>query len=110
MALIQNSVSIAAGATVDNILTGSQWEFLPFNAHLNFGLVAAAAGLLIDAYSGSDTLVEQMAPSIANRFPIFPDDFTLEDVAGAGERIKVRAQNPTAGALVLFYAIRITPI
>jgi len=110
MALIQDSVSIAANAVNDNILSGSQWEFLPFNAHLLFGLNAAAIGLVIDAYSGQDTLVEAMIPLIKTTTPIFPDDFVLEDVAAAGERLKVRVRNTTGGALVLLFSVRITPI
>lgn len=110
MPLIQNSVSIAANAVNDNVLTGSQFEFLPYDAHLDFGLVASATGLSCDVYSGQDTITEALAPSLQNRFPIFPDDFNLEDVAGAGERIKIRARNTTGGALTLFYAVRITPL
>ena len=110
MPLIQNSVSVGAGATNDNVLAGSQFEFMPYNALLEFGLVGSAAGLVLDVYSGQDTVAESMAPSAQNRVPVFPDDFTLNDVAAAGERIKIRANNPTGGALTLFYAVRITPI
>lgn len=105
MPLIQGSVSVAATSVNDNVLTGSQFEFLPYNAQLNFGIVASATGLVCDAYSGQDTLCEGLQPSTQNRFPIFPDDFNLTDVAGAGERIKLRVRNTTAGALTVFYAI-----
>lgn len=110
MPVIQNSVSVAANATNDNVLSGSQFEFLPFDAHLNFGLVGSATGLVADVYSGTDTLAEGMALSTQNRFPVFPDDFPLEDVAAAGERLKVRIRNTTGGALTAFYAVRVTPI
>jgi len=110
MPLIQNSVSVAANATNDNVLTGSQFEFLPFNAFLEFGLVGSAAGLVADVYSGSDTLCEGIGLSTQNRFPVFPDDFTLQDVAAAGERLKVRIRNTTGGALTCFYAVRVTPM
>lgn len=110
MPLIQNSVSVAANSVNDNVLTGSQFEFLPYNAALNFGMTASATGLIVDAYSGQDTLCEGLAPSLANRFPILPDDFNLTDVAGAGERIKLRVRNTTAGALTFFYAVQINPI
>jgi len=110
MALIQSSVSVAANAVNDNVITGSQWEFLPFNAHLLFGLVQSATGLVLDVFTGQDALVEAMIPVIKATAPIFPDDFTLEDVAGAGERIKIRVRNITGGALTLFFTVRITPI
>lgn len=107
--LIQNSVSVPANDSNDNVLAGSQYEFLPFDAVLAFGLVGSAAGLVADVYSGSDTLAEGMALSTQNRFPINPDDFTLHDVAAAGERLKVRIRNTTGGALTAFYAVTITP-
>lgn len=110
MPLIQGSVSVAANSVNDNVLQGSQYEYLPYNAALNFGLVASATGLVLDVYSGQDTLSEGMAPSIQNRFPIFPDDFNLTDVAAGGERIKVRVRNTTGGALTLFYSVQINPV
>ncbi len=113
MPLIQSSVSVAASAVVDNVFTGSQFEFLPYDAALDFGLVgdANAADLRLDVYSGQDTLAENMTPSAANRTPIYPDDFNLSDVAAAGERIKVRVRNTNAGAArTLFFALRITPV
>lgn len=113
MPVIQSKVTIAAGAVVDNVLTGSQFEFLPYNAFLEFGLVGDVAGgsdLRLDVYSGQDTLAENITPSGANRTPVYPDDFTLNDVAGAGERIKVRARNVGAGNVVLNYVLRITPV
>jgi len=108
--VIQNSVSVAANATNDNVIQGSQFEFLPYNAFLEFGLVASAAGLVADVYSGADTVAESFALSTQNRFPVYPDDFPLNDVAAAGERVKVRIRNTTGGALTAFFSIRITPV
>ncbi len=110
MPVIQNSVSVGANATNDNVLQGSQFEFLPYNAFLEFGLVGSATGLLADVYSGADTVAESFALSTQNRFPIYPDDYPLNDVAGAGERIKVRIRNTTGGALTAFYSVRISAV
>jgi len=107
---IQKTASVAANTTVDNVLSGSQFEFLPMPAALEFGIVGSATGLQADVYSGSDMLCEGLDVSTQNRFPVFPDDYTLTDVAGAGERIKVRIRNTTAGALTYFVGVRITPI
>jgi len=109
MPTIAVSNSVAANSTVDNVLTGNQYEFLPFNALLEFGIVAAAAGVLTDVYSGSDTLIEAGDVSAANRSPIYPDDYNLTDVAAAGERLKVRLRNTTGGAIVVKTTVRITP-
>jgi len=110
MPLVQNTVSIAANATLENAMAGSQFEFLPYNAMLEFGLQGSAAGLVADVYSGQDVLAEGMALPLQNRYPLYPDDFNLNDVAAGGERIKVRIRNTTAGALSAFWAIRITPV
>lgn len=110
MPVIQNSVSVAANSTNDNVIAGSQFEFLPYNALLEFGLVGSATGLLADVYSGQDTVAESFALSTANRFPIYPDDYPLNDVAAGGERVKVRIRNTTGGALTAFYSVKITPV
>ena len=113
MPLFQSETSLAAATVNDNLLAGSQWEFLPWPARIDFGLVgdANAADLRIDAYSGADALCENMQPSAANRMPIWPDDYSLVDVAGAGERLKVRVRNLNAAAArTIFLAVRITPL
>jgi hypothetical protein len=83
---------------------------MPNASALEFGLNGSAAGLQADVYSGQDMLCEGMAISTANRFPVFPDDYTLTDVADRGERIKVRLRNTTGGVLTYFVGIRITPV
>lgn len=110
MPLIQQSISIAANAVNDNVIAGSQFEFLPYNASLRFALNGSATGLVSDVYSGQDVLAEQMGVNALNRVPINPDDFLLTDVAAAGERIKIRCRNTTAGALTLFFALMIDGI
>jgi hypothetical protein len=110
MPLIQSSISIPASSVNDNVINGSQFEFLPYNAALRFALNGSATGLVADVYSGQDVLAEQMAVNSLNRVPINPDDFLLTDVAAGGERIKIRVRNTTAGALTVFYALIVDPI
>lgn len=109
MPVVQNTASIAANASLENVMAGSQFEFLPYNAFLEFGLQGSAAGLVCDVYSGQDVLAEGMAIPLQNRYPIYPDDFNLNDIAAGSERIKVRIRNTTAGALSAFWTVRITP-
>jgi hypothetical protein len=111
MPTIQNRVVVPGLTTVDNVLSGSQYEFLPYDAELNFGLNgdANATDLRVDVYSGQDVLMENSEPTAQNRMPVFPDDYSLSDVAGAGERIKIRVRNSNAAPRTLFYALRITP-
>ncbi len=113
MPVMQGSTTVAAGAVNDNILTGSQFEFLPYNAFLEFGLSAdatAGGSARIDIYTGQDIVAEALTPNIQARVPVYPDDFPVNDVAGAGERVKIRARNTHASAvLTLNYLIKITP-
>jgi hypothetical protein len=110
MPTIQKKVTLAANTVNDNVLTGSQFEFLPYNAHILFGMNQSATGIVVDAYSGADTVCEAFEPNIAAAYPVYPDAFTLEDVAGAGERLKLRARNTTGGSLDLYVSIRINPV
>jgi len=112
MPIITTRVSIAAGTVNDNLLSNSQFEFLPYDASLEFGINGDAAGqeVIVDVYSGQDVLAESMPLNSQARFPVYPDDYSLTDVAAAGERLKVRARNTGAGAHVVFTAVRVTPI
>lgn len=111
--LIQSSQSIAANSTVDNLLTGSQYEFLPWDAQLSFGVNGDTNGadLRFDVYSGQDVLAENATCNAQNRIPINPDDFNLRDYAAAGERVKVRVRNTNATlARTVFYSVIIEPV
>lgn len=112
MPLIQGKVNIAAASTNDNLLSGSQFEFLPYDAFLEFGINGDANGsdLRVDVYSGQDALCEQLVPNSQNRIPVYPDDFPLNDVAAGGERLKIRVRNTAAAAARdVFFSVKITP-
>lgn len=113
MPTVQSKVSVAAASVDDNILAGSQFEFCPYNAHVQFALVGDANGadLKIDVYTGQDVIAENLEPSIQARMPILPDDLTVEDIVRAGERIKVRVRNTHAStARTIYYRLNIVPI
>jgi len=103
---------VATLLTVENVLTGSQFEYLPYNAFLEFGLVSegVVGDWVVDVFSGQDILMESGEVSILDRQPVYPDDFSLNDVAAGGERIKIRIRNTSAGTLNFFTTVRITPI
>ena len=85
MPMIRKEVVVAANTTVDNIVAGSIYEFMPWNAQLNIGSQASATGLVVTLNSGSDTILEESPVPIQNRFPIIPDDMDVSDVAAAGD-------------------------
>ncbi|GMR14272.1 MAG: hypothetical protein BMS9Abin29_2517 [Gemmatimonadota bacterium] len=113
MPSILNTVTgAAAGATV-NPLQGSQYEYLPFDALVEFAIYADTGDTwTISVFSGSDVLMQSStAPILATATPIiYPDHFFLNDVAAAGERLGVQAVNGSGGVADLRTLVRITPL
>jgi len=111
--LIQRITSIPLSSVNDNLLAGSQWEYMPFNARVAFGLNGDANGadMRLDVYTGSDVILEDAPLNVLARLPVAPDDFLLRDIVRAGERVKVRARNTSAAAArSVFWAILIDPV
>lgn len=113
MGYIKKSVSIAAGATVDNVLAGSPFEIVKEPSVVGIAMLASATGLLCSVSSGSDILLEDGSQvdvvRVANQGPLYPDDYALQDVAMPLDRLRIAVRNPTGGAITLFYGVRIEP-
>lgn len=114
MGLIKNSISLAAGASNNNVLSGSAYELINGDTKVEVGMLASASGLLASMQSGTDVLLENDSAvdvvRVANQGPVYPDDFQLMDVATAGDRLKLGVRNPTAGAITFFYAVKTTDL
>jgi len=110
MPFFQQRVSVPANGTIENVFTGSQFEFAPYNAAIEFAAVAAATGIIGDVSTGSDVVAEAFTVSDANRTPLLPDDYVIQDVVASGERIKLRLRNTTGGAIVVNVAMRLMPV
>lgn len=107
------TVRTALGANgVADPLTGSQYEFLPFPARVEFGIAADATGVVATVSSGPDILQEEgpVVIKAINVKPVYPDDFDLDDEAAAGDRIKVRLRDTSGAARVVLTTVRITPL
>ena len=112
MPLVQRITSVALSSVNDNLLAGSQWEFMPYPARIAFGLNGDANGadMRVDVYTGPDVILEDAPLNVLARLPIAPDDFLLRDIVGAGERVKIRARNTSAAAArSVFWAMMIDP-
>jgi|SRR5215475_9274816 len=105
------STSIPAGQSV-NVVQGTQYEFLPFHAHLEFAIVTTVTGMLATIYSGTDLLMQEGPIDLktAGQLPIYPDNFHVNDDAAQGDRVNVTVRNTTAGALTAITVIRINPL
>lgn len=111
MPTIMTRTVLAANGTA-NPLSGSQYEYLPFPAYLEFGIVTDAAGVLETITSGSDVLLEEAPVGIRtiNTGPIYPDDFMVTDYAAAGDRLKVQLRDTSGAQRVVMCALKITPL
>lgn len=100
MPTIQKETSIAAGAVNDNLLSGSAFEYMRGNGVVSAGVVAAATGTFVTIQSGPDIILEESPPMVLTTMPIVPDHFFYNWAAAAGDRLLIRARNPTGGAVV----------
>jgi len=118
------TTSLAAASTVFP-LQGNQYEYLPFNARVEFAIVGrdgATAGI-IDAvtatvFSGSDILQQRSpisnksATTAQTQDAVYPDDFLLDDVAAAGERLSIELNIPPDVTFdsIIDTVVKITPL
>jgi len=106
--VIQRSVSVPANSSIENIISGNQFEFLDRDSLLAFGFTQSAAGLEVTGFLNQRTIFNGVEPIVKATSPIIPDDNVAADVPGIdGERIIIPVTNTTAGALTLRYTVRI---
>ena len=109
--IIQNSSSVAANTQVDDVLVNN---ILAFNrqglSRVDWGVVGSATGLLCTVFVGVLMVAPEFAPSLANRFPIFPDDYGGVFGVLPADRILLRVRNTTGGALTVFFTFKLTNV
>lgn len=108
MAVIQKELSVAGNTAVENLLSGSAFEFLRGNAVVSIGVTAAVTGVVVNIQSGADIVLEESAAYIKTQFPIIPDEMFYTDVGVAGDRLVVRVRNTTGGAIVVRCIVQVT--
>jgi len=100
MPAIQVEVSVGAGLTNNNLFAGSAFEFAKFSALTSLGVTAAATGTFITVQNGSGIELEESPPIVRTAMPVVPDDFVYNFASVAGDRLLLKARNPTGGAVV----------
>lgn len=108
--IIQKETSVAANATVENVFSGSTFEFPRSNAVVSIGAVGAATGLFITILAGGNVVLEESPPAISTDFPLIPDEFYYNFGMLSGERLVVRVRNSTGGAVVLRTIAQMTSV
>ena len=110
MAVIQKEISVGIGATIENALSGSAFEFLRRQAIVSLGVTTETAGTFATIQSGADIVLEESPVKVKGGFPIIPDDMYYNDVGVVGDRLVVRLRNPTAGAITMRVLAQITDL
>jgi hypothetical protein len=113
MPFLSRTDSIGANAFNANVWSGTQFEFAPYNALFELGVLGSATGLQMTVATGGDTLCIDQAITVvraANQYALYPDDFVITDVIGLGQRIIEAIRNTTGGGLSHFSSIRLSPI
>lgn len=110
MPVIQKTESVATTVTVENVLSGSAFEFARSNQIVSIGVVCDTAGCFVTITNGADILLEESTAAVKATYPVIPDEMYYNDVATAGDRLVIRLRNPTGGTVVFKVVVQITPI
>lgn len=111
MPLVTNVTTVGAGLTNANALTGSIFEYAPFNAKASYFIVGDAAGIMRATVNhAARTVMEESPISRANRQPVVPDDFTMSAIVRRGERIVLKLRNTGGVAADVFWRVDLQPI
>lgn len=108
--VIQKETSIAAGASNDNLLSGSAFEYLRAPAIVSFACVASATGGFITIQAGPTIVLEESPPTVKTAMPTVPDDFLYQAAGAPGDRLVIRARNPTGGAVIFRAVVQVTDV
>lgn len=112
MPLIKTTTTLAANASA-NPLQGSQYEYLPFDALVEFAILGDAGDTInASVFSGSDVLMQnsQVDDKAVADAIVYPDDYSLQDVAAAGERLGITITDASGAGGTVRCAVRITPL
>lgn len=109
MRVIQRTGTVATGAVVDNIWSGSAFEFLPSNAIVSMG-INATTGTLGTINVGGTAVLEESTMAIGTDFPTIPDDMFYTFAGVAGDRLVTRIRNPTGGNITYFALAQIQEV
>lgn len=101
--------SVAANATVANVLAGKSAEFVKEPSVVTFSATGSAAGLYCTAIVGDEVVIEDQLIPVTNRFPIVPDDTMAQGGAYPGDRVVVKVRNSTGGALNSWVRVDVEP-
>jgi len=110
MSVMQKETIVALNATVENIFSGSAFEFARQNSLLNMACVGSATGLVATIQVGSRVVLEESPVAISTAMPKLQDDFYYSEGVLANERLILRVRNTTGAPLTLRTIAQLQPV
>jgi len=113
MAEMRGTISLATLVSTANLLTGQVYEFIPYDALVEIGVVQSATGLIMSISCDQDVVVQDVGQTnipIKATPPVYPDEYMPGFACMAGSRLYIAVRNPTGGTLTGFYSVRITQL
>jgi hypothetical protein len=110
MSVMQKERVLVANEQVENIFSGSAFEFARQNSLLNMAIVGSATGIVATIQVGSRVVLEESPLAVSGVMPLLQDTFYYSEGVLAGERIICRVRNTTAGPLTLRSVAQLQPV
>lgn len=108
--VIQKETIVLTTATNDNLFSGSAFEYARSPGIVSCACVASATGGFITLQAGPTIILEESAPTVKTSMPTVPDDFLYVAPLAPGDRLVLRARNPTGGSLTFRTVAQITDV
>ncbi|MCP4204906.1 MAG: hypothetical protein GY769_23605 [bacterium] len=108
--VIQRTVSVGAGASDANLISGSVFEFARVNQFVSVGVLESADGAFITINAGPNVVLEESEPAVGTDYPIIPDEMYYNAVLAQGDRLVIGARNPTGGAIEMRVVVQATDL
>lgn len=103
---MQNSISVGAGATNENILATERFARPVVDSIGDLYVTGSALGLTAELNVAGQSVTPPTGVNAQNRFPVVPDDLLCQDFeAPVDKQIQLRVVNTTGGALTVFWRI-----
>ena len=108
---MQDTISVAANSTNNNVIAGQKYERSPGDAIGAVYNTGSATGLRAALNVGGLAVSDTINVGAANRTPVVPDDLLVDDWdAPEGALIQLQVENTTGGALTYQWRIELVEI
>jgi len=110
MPTIQKESTLATATTLDNVWSGSAFEYPRQNSLMSMGLAGSATGLVATIQAGSRVVCEESPIMVLTTMPIIPDHFFYNEGILAGERLITKLRNTSGGTLTYRAICNLQPV